>query len=360
MKVRAVEAIPFRLPLRGALSWGAHGHLEAAEHVLVRVHLEGGIVGRAEAPPRPTIYGETVASVRGILAYLEPRLKGTDVADEAACARVLGGVPGNNTARGALDMALWDARAQAAGGTLFGLLAGPRRRIRASYILGIAPRADTLEEARRVVEAGVRVLKVKVGRDHARDLRLIADLEREFAGAGVELYADSNETLTPQAAPDALAAMRDAGLRYVEEPLPVSLIRERAALRAQEILPIVADDSCFTLPDLARELDFDTFNILNIKTARTGFTESLAMLALAAAAGKGVMVGSQASSGLGTLHAALIASQAGVDSPCELSFPLKLRADLLDVVPPLHAGELWLDEWRDVQLDPDKLRRFRT
>ncbi len=360
MRVRALEAVSFRLPLRSALSWGAHGHLEATEHVLVRVHLEGGVTGQAEAPPRPTIYGETVASVRGLLTYLETRLKGLDVTDTAALTRVLNSVPANNTARGALDMALWDARAQVAGGTLFDLLAGPNRRVRVSYILGIAPPAEMLAEARGVVAAGVRVLKVKVGRDHAGDLQVIEGLQREFAGAGVALYADSNETLTPELAPAALAAMRGAGLLYVEEPLPVRLIRQRAALRAGGTLPIVADDSCFTPPDLERELDFDTFDILNIKTARSGFSESLAMLARARAAGKGVMVGSQASSGLGTLHAALIASQAGVDYPCELSFPLKLEADLLAFVPPLHDGELWLDEWKSVSLDPEKLHRFRA
>ena len=66
--VARVEGIPFRLPLTSALAWGAHSALSAAEHVLVRVTLSDGTVGQAEATPRPTIYGETTASVLGILA----------------------------------------------------------------------------------------------------------------------------------------------------------------------------------------------------------------------------------------------------------------------------------------------------
>ena len=71
MKITRLEGIAYRLPLHGALAWGAHSRLSAAEHVLVRVHLDDGTVGEAESPPRPTIYGETVASVLGILKHLD-------------------------------------------------------------------------------------------------------------------------------------------------------------------------------------------------------------------------------------------------------------------------------------------------
>ncbi|GAA5512564.1 L-Ala-D/L-Glu epimerase [Deinococcus carri] len=357
-RVARVEGLPYRLPLRGTLAWGAHSALSAAEHVLVRVTLEGGIVGTAEATPRPTIYGETPQSVVAILRYLEPALRGLDITDETALNGVRNSVANNHTARGALDMALWDARARAQGLTLWDTLLGPRHRVRVSFILGIDTPAGMLAEAERVVAAGVRCLKVKVGRDHARDLAVIAELRRAF-GAEVQLYADSNETLTPEAAPAALAAMREAGLTYVEEPLPVRELRARADLHARGLLPIVADDSCFTPADLARELDFGTFDILNVKTARNGFTDGLQMLAAAARHGKGGMVGSQASTGLGTLHAALLSTQQEVTEPCELSFVLKLEDDLLDR--PITFEDGWLDvaALREHRLDPAKLERYR-
>lgn len=357
-RIVRLEGIPYRLPLHGALAWGRGSSLSVAEHVLVRVHLDDGSVGQAEAPPRPTIYGETPASVLGMLRHLEPALTGLEITDTARLDAARNSVVNNHTARGALDMALHDARAQAAGQTLFGVLLGPQTRVRPSFILGIAEHDAMLAEARRVVEAGVRVLKVKVGRDHAHDLRLIHELRAEYAGE-VQLYADSNETLTPEAAPAALEAMREAGLTYVEEPLPVRLLRQRADLRGRGLLPIVGDDSCFTPADLERELDFATIDILNIKTARNGFTDSLSMLARATQAGLGVMVGSQASTGLGTLHAALIASQAGVTEPSELSFVLKLQGDLL--TGPITFQDGWLDvaALEGLTVDEGQLARYR-
>ncbi|AXG98136.1 enolase [Deinococcus wulumuqiensis] len=357
--VRTVEAIPYRLPLTSKLAWGAHSALSAAEHVLVRVTLTDGSVGVAEATPRPTIYGETPGSVVAILRHLEPALLGVDIGDEAALNRVRNGVAGNHTARGALDMALWEARAASGGQSLFDTLLGPNERVRVSFILGIAAPAEMLDEAERVVSAGVRCLKVKVGRDAAHDLKVIAELRRRY-GDDVQLYADSNETLTPDLAPDVLAAMRDAGLTYVEEPLPVRDLRARAALHAAGVLPIVADDSCFTPADLERELDFDTFDVLNVKTARNGFTDGLHMLRRAAERGKRGMVGSQASTGLGTLHAALLSTQAEVTEPCELSFVLKLGADLLNKPIEFRDGWLNVPELREHGLDEAKLAQYRV
>ncbi len=356
--MRRIEAIPYRLPLTSALAWGAHSALSAAEHVLVRVTLSDGTVGQAEAPPRPTIYGETPGSVVAILAHLSPALTGLDIADEDGLNRVRNSVANNHTARGALDMALWDARARAEGQTLFDTLMGPKTRVRVSFILGMGTPAEMLAEAERVVAAGVRCLKVKVGRDHARDLTVIRELRAAF-GTAVLLYADSNETLTRRPAPAALDAMREAGLIYVEEPLPVRDLRARAELHRRALLPIVADDSCFTPADLTRELDFDTFDVLNVKTARNGFTDGLACCATAARHGKRGMVGSQASTGLGTLHAALLSTQAEVTEPCELSFVLKLQDDLLNS--PITFQDGWLDVHglRNHALDASKLARYR-
>jgi L-Ala-D/L-Glu epimerase len=357
-RIAKLEVIPYRLPLRGALSWGKHGKLEAAEHALIRVTLENGVSGVAEAPPRPTIYGETIASVQGIVKHLEPSLTTLEIDDTDGIKNVLSSVPNNNCAKGALDMALWDARVKNKGQTLFDALAGPKTGLETSFILGIADHDTMLEEAKRIVAAGVRVLKVKVGRNTAHDLEVIRALRTEF-GETVKLYADSNETLEPQNAPKALESMREAGLLYVEEPLPVRQIKARAELKRLQILPIIADDSCFTPADLLRELEFDTFDILNIKTARNGFTDSLEMMQMASSVGKGIMIGSQASTTLGTIHAAIISSRAAVTHPCELSFFLKLERDITNRTPKLENGFLDLHDARDIVIDADRLEHAR-
>lgn len=344
---------PLSLPMAGSLRWGAGSELRSLEHLLVGVQLEGGALGVAEAPVRPTIYGETRdGMVAALRQHLAPRLRGLDADDVPALRRALDALPFNHALKGALDLAVAEAQAAALGATLADRSAGPLKRPRVSFILGIAGLDTMLDEARAVVAAGVRVLKVKVGRDPAHDARVIGAL-RDALGDGVLLYADANETLDEADAPRVLERLARLGVAYVEEPLPVHRQAARRRLRAAQILPLIADDSTFTPAALERELEADTFDILNIKPARSGWHDTLRMLRLARDAGKGVMIGSQASSGLGTLHSAVAASQEGVTHPSELSFPLKLERDSLDLPLPLADGVLDLDAFGRARLRPE-------
>ena len=368
LTIAQLETKVFRLPMRGALQWGKSSRLSELRHVLVRVCLSDGAEGYAEAPPRPTIYGETPSTIMAIISEERaPRLLGMSVeADDGEDPRLCGNllrvqqklheVKNNHAARGALDIAIHAAVAQHRGLDLAQHLGATREQIRVSYILGIGDRDTVLEEAQRVTAQGVRVLKVKVGRDWQDDVERIEEL-RDLLGPDVELYADANETMSAENAASRLAQLAEMGLLYCEEPLPVEQLSARRRLRAGEHLPIIADDSTFTRRDLQRELEADTFDILNIKTARTGYTESLQMLADGAAARKHCMVGSQASAGLGTARAAVFAALSAVDRPSELSFPLKLQDDIISMPISIRDGYVRSADASGVRLDMDALRR---
>ncbi|MBF6593785.1 MAG: enolase [Thermaceae bacterium] len=351
--IQRITPRPFRLPLRGALRWGKSSELADLEHVLLEVELQDGAIGRAEIPPRPTIYGETVGTVLAALDYLRPKLLGLEAQDTDAVQKVLSAFPGNLTAKGGLDIALWEARSR--GQQLWQALQPQHSRVRVSYILGIAEEQEVLADAAWVYAAGVRVLKVKVGRDLDGDLRRIARLRQHFPD--VALYADANETLSPQQAPAYLQAWAEAGLLYVEEPLPVEEVRARAELRGMQLLPIIADDSAFTLRDLKRELALQTFDILNLKPARSGYSLSLEMLELAQRAGKSAMVGSQALSSFGAYQTALLAFQGGVSEPSELAFHLKAEGSFCSF-PTLKEGWLLWEDLVQCHFDPPAFERY--
>src|SRR5215203_3127240 len=78
VRITAVEAIPFALPYRRAPEF-ASGRVSSADNVLVRVHTDAGLVGKAEAQPRPYTYGETQASiVETVGGALNASLTGVD------------------------------------------------------------------------------------------------------------------------------------------------------------------------------------------------------------------------------------------------------------------------------------------
>lgn len=325
--IQRVWVAPYPRQLKAPLAWGSGHVMPTLEHVLVGVALSDGALGIAEANPRPTIYGETPESIEAVIRReIAPQLLGQplmQVADIAAATARYALLKNNNSARAAVDMALWSALAQSQGLALAELLNATQPRVRVSYILGTGETEAVLQEAAEVYAAGVRVLKVKVGKDFPREYALLQALYAQFEG--LACYIDANECYNPAQAAEYLPAFAALGVLYCEEPLPVNSLLERQALRAAGHLPLISDDSCFTRADLERELVFDSFDILNIKPPRNGFTDGRAMLARVREVGKGAMLGSQASSMLGCLYTLIFAAQTGVDHPSEGTFWLKVQ-----------------------------------
>ncbi|MCP4195728.1 MAG: enolase [Proteobacteria bacterium] len=359
IKIAEIHTTTFRLPMSGTLRWGKAGRMSEVIHVLVRLVTDTGHLGLAEAVPRPYIYGETPESVHAIIQqHLAPDLIGLDIADTEAFNRVMESVANNHTAKGAIDICLHEARAGSQGKSLLAYLNPPKRKVEVSYILGLSRQKTMLAEARAAYDRGVRVFKIKVGEDVNREIVSIKALQAEFEGGKVRLYADANQCLLPGQVHSQIGLLAGLGILYVEEPLPVETIPTRANLKNANILPLVADDSAMNFQDLTRELYFDTFDILNIKPARTGYTTSNRMLASALKHGKGVMVGSQASSTLGTIRAAFFAGRRGIDYPSELSFFLKLEDDIVTNPVAIRDGCIDLDELADITIDEKQLERF--
>ncbi len=337
--ITRVATAPYTIPLKAALTWGSGHALARLEHTLVRVDLSDGAYGIAEATPRPSIYGETRASIEAIIAdYLAPKLLGKSVDDYeriAAISERMAHIKNNHTAKGALDMALHQALAFSRGQSLAGYLGCSRQRIALSAIVGTGSPEAVLADVAALHLAGLRVFKVKIGQDIASEIHTIQQLIASTLAA--RFYVDANETLASADAANILDRLYAMGVMYCEEALPVHRLRERRQLRRDCRMPIIADDSAFTLAELERELAHETFDTLNIKTARTGYSQSLRMLEKASGAGKSLMIGSQASSLLGCLHAAVLAGRREVNCPSECSFYVKTEADL-SFAPPIVDG----------------------
>jgi L-alanine-DL-glutamate epimerase-like enolase superfamily enzyme len=364
MKITRVEAIPFAIPYTKPLTF-ASGEVSVASHVLVRVHTDDGVVGVAEAPPRPMTYGETQ---RGIVAVIEdifaPQVVGLSLTErEVALARMSRTV-GNPTAKSAIDMAVWDAFGQTVGLSVTELLGGYTDRMRVSHMLGFDEPAAMVAEAERMLdEYGIRTFKVKVGRRPVGlDTRVVRAL-REHFGAGVELYVDGNRGWT---ASESLAAMRDmAGLDllFAEELNPADDVLGRRWLVEHLDVPFIADESATTPAEVTREVLGRSATAVSIKTARTGFTRSQRVHHLAEGLGLEVVMGNQIDGQLGSACTVAFGAAYPLTSrrAGELSNFLDMSDDLLTEPLVIAAGELQVRPGTGigVRIDPDKLERYR-
>jgi L-alanine-DL-glutamate epimerase-like enolase superfamily enzyme len=364
VKITKVEAIPFAIPYRKPLKF-ASGEVRTADHVLVRVHTDDGLVGVAEAPPRPYTYGETRESVIAVIDKIfAPQILGRSPLEREVVHARLDRTVGNPTAKAAIDMALWDVLGQATGMPVSGLLGGYTDRMRVSHMVGFAPAEQMVAEAERVRDAyGITTFKVKVGRQPYRDDVTACRALREALGPDVELYIDGNRGWTASESARALSEMADLGLTSAEELCPADDVLGRRWLVARTDIPFIADESATRAAEVTRELLGGSATAISIKTARTGFTASQRVLHLCEGLGVEVVIGNQIDGQIGTLCAVAFgaAHRSTARRPGELSNFLDMTDDLLAEPLSIEDGSLRIREGAGlgIDIDPEKLTRYR-
>ncbi|PKV96284.1 L-alanine-DL-glutamate epimerase-like enolase superfamily enzyme [Amycolatopsis echigonensis] len=364
MKITRVEAIPFAIPYRKPLRF-ASGEVHTAEHVLVRVHTDDGVVGVAEAPPRPFTYGETQA---GIVAVLEtvfaPQVVGLSLLERETVHARLSRTVGNPAAKSALDMAIWDALGQSLDVSVTELLGGYTDRMKVSHMLGFDEPAAMVAEAERIRDSyGVTTFKVKVGRRPiSLDTAVVRALRERF-GSEVDLYVDGNRGWTAAESARAMREMADLDLLFAEELCPADDVLGRRWLVSRLDVPFIADESAVTAADVTREILGGSATAISIKTARTGFTRSQRTHHLAEGLGLEVVMGNQIDGQLGSLCTVAFGSAFELTSrrPGELSNFLDMTDDLLAEPLCIADGELAIRPGAGLgaELDPGKLRHYR-
>lgn len=370
MRIKQIEAIPVRVPLAAGLTTRtAHGDHHTSDYVIVKVHTDEGLVGLGEATVSALWSGETqkstVAAIRDILA---PALDGRDPGQITAIRKQMDFlIKLNPFTKAAVEMALWDIRGKAAGLPVYQLLGGKLRdAIPTKMMIGAfdPPRARALAE--RFLGWGFRCLKVKVGLDLPGDLARVRAV-REVAGPDVTLTIDANCGWNATTARLALEQLRSANLLVAEQPIAPGDNEAMAELRVLGGIPIMADESVFTLTDAWNVLRARAADVISVYPGKNGgVAASIEIAHVAQAAGVACHVGSNLELGIGSaamLH--LACATPAIDSatyPADILGPHYHEADLL--VQPL---ELKPDGARvperpglGVELDEDQLKRFRV
>jgi len=364
VKIERIEAIPYAIPYTHPLKF-ASGEVTTADHVLLRVHTDTGLVGVADAPPRPYTYGETQASIVAIVEQVfAPQVTGLDVLDRGKIHAVLNRTIHNQVAKGALDIALWDLMGKAMDTPVHKLLGGYTDHMRVSHMLGFRPAQELLDEALRFGEEyGITTFKLKVGR---RPLGL--DIEachvlREGLGEDVDIYLDANRGWTANEALEVLRRTEGLGLSLLEEPCDAKEAMSRRRLVEKSPIPVVGDESVPTAGDVSRELLSGGCNAICIKTARSGFTEAQQILGLCTGLGVDVTMGNQIDTQIGSLATVTFgaAHEATSRRAGELSNFLDMADDLLAEPIRIENGTISV---RDVPgvgaaIDEGKLAKYR-
>lgn len=320
LTVQSVRARPVVVPLRRPIV-SKVGLFHDWPLILIDLYTEEGIVGHSYLEPYLASAARVVVP---LIDELGAAAKGRPVAPFDAYRRstgslhLLGREGVTMIAVSALDMAAWDALAQAAGVPLAVYLGGTVGPVPAYNSNGLwLTAADRLaaEAAALVAEGGFKALKLRLGRATLdEDLAAIAAV-REAAGVSVKLMCDFNQGLTLGDALRRCHALDDQGLEWFEEP--------------------IAYDNLPGYVQLARELETP------VQLGENFYGPRLLYQAVIAGAGDCVMPDMMRIGGVsGWLRAAAITGAAGIPMSTHL-YP-EISAHLMRVTETAH----WL-EWQD-------------
>jgi L-alanine-DL-glutamate epimerase-like enolase superfamily enzyme len=363
MKITAIRTTPFAIPLARPITF-ARGAMTHTNHVLVEVETDEGVTGYAEAPSRPYVYGE---SQRSIIAAIEewfaPALVGTDPFAIGALWPILDRVEHNNTAKGAIDIALHDIAGKALGISCARLLGQAVDAVSVTYVCGYSSPDEMAAEAAAVYDKhGIASFKLKVGVNPAADEQTLAAMRKALPHALI--YVDANEAFDQRAALDFLSMCRNYDVAWVEEPCRRSDRVGRRIVGEHGAVSILGDDSCRTVQEVAHQIVDGSVHIVSIKVARTGYVGSRDIVGLCAAHDLRPMVGSQGDSSIGVLAGAQFcaAFTATAALPAELSFHLNLADGITYEAPVISDGKLRLPKAPGLgfEIDPAKLKRFAS
>ena len=348
LTLRGVRTTAVEVPLRYVLGTSA-ATVRAAPLLLVDVETEQGVVGRTY------IFCYRRSGARAIALVLQDAAElvaGAAIVPAAMAATLqrrcaLLGVTGVvRMALSALDAALWDALAVAAGVPLATMLGAAPRPIRAynSCGLGLMSAPAAADEAERLLEGGFTAVKLRLG--HAtldEDLAVTRAVRARLPGS-VAVFIDYNQALSLDEALRRGHALQAEGVAWLEEPIRHDDQRGNAAIAAALELPLQIGENFNGAHDLAQALDARACDLVMPDVARIGGVSGW-MEAAAIAAARGVPMSSHL---MPELSGQLLAATPTCDwleyvdwADMLLQEPLRIEAGRALVADRPGAGMVW-------------------
>lgn len=381
VEIAAIDTRLVRLPTRREHKWT--GLTEPiGQYLLVRITGTDGSVGWGEAPALKDwggefgrYYGESASIVDLVIGrYLAPAVVGLKIGHPAVLhARMDAAVKGYPYAKAALDFAYHDLTGKVLGVPVHVLLGGLlRETVPVTHSIGLLEIDEAVREVERVVADGIRTIKIKIGVDAERDVRIVYAI-RKAVGAAVTLCVDANEGYrTPGEAVATINRMLDANLLYVEQP--VAGIERIAAVSRAIPVPVMADESAWNAHDVVQIIEKAAAQIVSIYSTKPGgLYRAMQVSAVCEAAGIVCNVNGSVETGVGNLaniHLAAAAPAAVLSNVVPVSMPkehqngriggIYYADDLLAEPMQFHDGGIRVPTapGMGIEVDEEKIERY--
>ena len=273
MKISRVEIFTAHLPLDREISRFG-GKISHLEELYIKLTGEDGAAGWGEARGNAAhISGETPAGMEYVFKeLLAPLVIGKELRGRAAVLSLVHrAVEGNGGAKSALDTALHDLAARAAGVPLYLWFGGKRLPdVKGSACIAFCSPGEAAERAHEYAGQGFANLMIRVGGESfSEDLERVKAV-RDAAGEGISLAVDSGQAWTAKQAVGRIRMLEAFDIECAEQPVKARDFTGMAEVARGTRVALMADESLGTLEDGMNLIRLGAAGMFHIQLSRAG------------------------------------------------------------------------------------------
>ncbi|HUW88602.1 MAG TPA: enolase C-terminal domain-like protein [Candidatus Paceibacterota bacterium] len=304
---------PFRTSLRTVTNF---------EVIEFKIETDDGFIAYGEAVETPAITGDTLEMILVDLnGPIKEFLSGSTFSSARELCAGIAELSVVSSTKAAADVALFNLSAVMENLSLPAFLGCRAQSIATDVTIPISELADLSAIIQNRIAEGFHSYKVKLAMESielsVQKLQLIDHMVGDLSSIRV----DPNQAWTVGHTLDFLKRVESAGLiiEYLEQPTPAKDKTALAQIRRNTDVPIMADESCFTMQDLHELIELDAVDFVNLKLLKSGgISPTLEMAEIAKEAGVKALVGSMMEGDRGVYAAAALAATIAPDAVHDL------------------------------------------
>ncbi len=366
-RIKAVEAFFAKVPTKVKYKMSKGGARRFYMGIIVKITSEEDLIGYGEVFAPPGWY--SAESPDGVFQminrWFKPLLIKERVFDiERIIDKLDEERMGNNFAKSAIDMALYDLMGKMLGKPVCDLIGG-RYHDEFEMVggMGIEKPQKMAEMATEFANQGHKTIKIKIGEGSLdKDVERVR-VVREAIGDSVKLRVDANAIYSRADALRVIKRIEKYDLDNIEQPLPDWDFEGMTALTAKVDTPIMADESVHDLWAAYRIVKNKVADIIKIKIAKIGgFYKAQQVINLCEAAGVPVVLGNGINTSImGCAELNLACSHKHIIQGGEFVGPAKLKDDLVNEPLKMQDGKFILRDKPGLgfEIDEEKMKKFR-